>query len=155
MQAIQPQGVLKGVNCLRELLELRINTPEEIPGIGVRIVDFRHAAEFLNRRLRITAVLVEHSERVPDMRVSRIGLGGLLENLPGWVHSCQVQQRDSLVKLGNPQGAIERSSLFKSFQRLFKELLIHVCTAQVVHASRFGSIALCVGSRSKQQSERQ
>ncbi len=83
VQRIQLERVLEGVDRLRKLPELGINCAQEVPSVGIAVVDFDHAAKIFHRSLRIAAVFLQHPQGIPDvriffMRINRIGPRGFV-----------------------------------------------------------------------------
>src|SRR5437763_14155006 len=81
VQRIQLERVPKRVNRLRKLLELRINCTQEIPGVGITVINRDDALEIFNRGLRVSAVFVQHPQRVPDMRIFWISFRCCVKNV--------------------------------------------------------------------------
>ncbi len=120
MQRIQLERVLEGVNRLRKLLELRINRAQEVPGVGIAVVEFDHTAKIIHRRLRIAAVFLQHPQAVPGVRVFRIVLRRGFEDFLGRIHATQAQQRDALIQSRHLQTGIESSGVFEVLETLFE-----------------------------------
>ena len=75
VQRIQLERVLEGVNRLGKLFELRVSGAQEVPGVGVAVVNGDDVLEIFDRCFGVAAVLVQHAERVPDVRVVFLRLG--------------------------------------------------------------------------------
>ena len=58
---IQFERVLEGIDRLRKLLELRISRAEEVPGVGIAVVNSDNVFEVFDRRVGIAAVFVQHA----------------------------------------------------------------------------------------------
>ncbi len=48
VQRVQLQRVLKGIDRLRKLLDLRVSRAQEVPGVGVIGIDFGNATESID-----------------------------------------------------------------------------------------------------------
>ena len=100
--------------------------------------------------MRLAAVFLEHAECVPHVRIFRILLGGFFENLFCGIDAGKTQQRNSLIYFRNVQIGVCGSRVFKIFERLLEQLLVHVGTAKIVQARGIVRVILFLGSGGNQ-----
>ncbi len=103
VQRVELQGVLEGVNRLRELLGLHIGRAEKVPGVGVVGVDPGDALEGVDGGLRVAGVFREQAEVIPGVRILRVLLERVFEGGFGLVDFLQVQVGDGFVQARDGQ----------------------------------------------------
>ena len=128
-----------------KLLKLRMGCAQKVPGVGVIGINFGDFAESVDRSLRITVVLVQQSQVVPDVRIFGIGLGCFFKDFFGFFHFAGIYKGNAFVDASHRQLRVQFNCLAKRLQTLFEKLLIHVGRTQVVEAC--GRAGLIVGGR--------
>ena len=160
VQRIQLERMVECVNRLRKLLELRIHCTEEVPGVGITVVELDDVLKIFDRSLGIAAVLVEHAERVPDVRIFGIAFGCVIKNFLRFIHMRKRQLGDALVDFRCAEIRIGCGGILKILQAFFKQLLIHVGGAEIVQACGVGRVRFVFrrggdqDQRSRKQSSR-
>src|SRR5207244_8592352 len=122
----------------RLLLRLRLCCARIRPTACLIWVYFRDVTKRIDRSLWSVGILVQQPKVEPRMRIVGIAFDRLFQQLLRRFNAREIQQRNSLIQLRNLQLGIECGCILKRFQPFFKELLIHVCGAEIVEPGCFG-----------------
>src|SRR6185503_1640779 len=134
MRRVQLDRVLKSIDCLGILLNLRIGTTQKIPGVSIVGINLGDTAKRVDRILRVTGIFVKQSQVVPGVRVFRTLLNHFLQQLAGLVDFAEVQKCHAFIQLNDQQLWVGGSGFLKGLQSFLEKLLVHVCLADSVEA---------------------
>jgi len=128
----------------------QIDRAQEVPGIGVAVIEFDHMLEILHCRLRIAAVLVQHAEGVPGMGIFRVDFDRFVKDCFCGVNFRQTQQCDCLIDFRDAKAGIGGSGFLKILQPFLEQLLIHVSATEIVQAGSISKFSLFFGACSEE-----